>query len=115
MQERHQLWHVAMGGHQLVVDIAGMGGRVADPIEAGQFSQAAYQRAQPPFPAVGSLSVVGVHILAEQGDLAYPAMDEMARLGQNPRNRTRILRAARVGDDTEAAKLVAAFLYCQKS
>src|SRR5260370_26281627 len=115
MQERHQLRHVAMSGNQLIVDIAGMGGRVADPIEAGQFSQATYQRAQPPFPAVGSLSVVGIHVLAEQGDLAYPAMDELARLGQNPRYRARIFRAARVRYDTETAKLVAAFLHGQKS
>src|SRR5216684_7924652 len=115
MQERHQLRHIAMGGNQLIVDIAGMGGRVADPIEARQFSQAADQRAQPPFPAVGSLSVVGIHVLAEQGDLAHPTTDEMACLGQNLRYRTRIFRATRVRYDTEAAKLVAAFLHGQKS
>src|SRR5262249_13341152 len=69
---------------------------------------------QPPSPPVGSFPVIRIDVLPEKGDLAHPGTDEAARLGQDLRYRTRILRTARVGYDAEAAKLVAAFLHRQE-
>ena len=54
MQERHQLRHLAMRGDQLVIDVARMRGRVADPLEARQFGKCPDQLAEAPLAAVGT-------------------------------------------------------------
>src|SRR6266567_2348190 len=110
----HQLRHVAMSGDQLIVDISRMRGRVADPIETWQAGHPADEPAKPAGSAVRTLPVIGVYVLAEQSDLAYPRSHRATRLRQDLRDWTRVFRAARIGDDTEAAELVASFLDGEK-
>ena len=95
---------------QSIVDITRMRGRVANPVEAGQLGQPAYEFAETPISAIGTLPMIGVHVLAQESDLAHPGSDGVTRLGQDLYHRTRVLGAARVRYDAKAAKLVAPFL-----
>ncbi len=82
-----------------------MAGGVADaqqPIDPGQ---PPHQRAEAALDPV-----IGVHVLAEQGDLARAGVDKRPRLGFDIRRGTGDLRAAGVGDHAEGAELVAALL-----
>src|SRR6266404_8787582 len=114
MNVGHQLSHIAVGGDQLIVDISRMRGRVADATETGQAGELTDKSAKPAGPAVRTLPVIRVYILAEKSDLSYPRRHHATRLRQNLRDRTRVLRAARIGDDAEAAELVASFLDREK-
>src|SRR6516164_10176973 len=104
-----------MGGNQLLVNIKGMRGRVTDSIETGQFGQATNQSTQTPLSAVWTLTVIGIDVLAQEGDLARPAAHKLARLGQDLPNRTRIFCPPGIRHDAKAAEFVTAFLHRQKS
>src|SRR5690606_13715983 len=52
-----------------------------------------------------------VHILTEQRDLAYPACNKSARLGDQITKGPARLGAARIGNDAISAEFVAAFLH----
>ncbi len=54
--------------------------------------------------------MVGVHILAQQGDLARPLRHHPPRLGHDARHRARGFRPARIGHHAKGAEFVAAFL-----
>ena len=56
----------------------------------------------------------GVHILAEQGDLFRPGIDQRLRFIDNRAPGPRNLGAARIGNDAIGAEFVAAFLDGQK-
>src|SRR6266436_4459165 len=114
MNVGHQLRHVAMSGDQLIVDISRMRGRVADSTETGQAGQLADKPAKPARTAVRTLPVIRVYVLAEKSDLAYPRRHRATRLRQDLRDWTRVLRAPRIGNDAEAAELVASFLDREK-
>ena len=58
--------------------------------------------------------MIGVDVLAEQGDFAHPVAGQRTGLGEDLGDRPRILRATRIGHHTEAAKLIATFLDRQK-
>src|SRR5882724_13135997 len=114
MDVGHQLRHVAMCGDQLIVNISRMRGRVADSAETRQAGELADKSAKPAGPAVRTLPMIRVYILAEKSDLSCPRRHRATRLRQDLRDRARVLRAARIGDDAEAAELVASFLDRQK-
>jgi hypothetical protein len=59
-------------------------------------------------------AVVGVHVLAEERDLAHAAVHEVLRLVQDLGHGARDFGSARVGDDAEGAELVATFLHGQE-
>ena len=112
VQVRHELRHLAMGGDQIVVHVARMGGGVADARQALDLGQRPDQPRQRPGrpPVRARLAVIGVDVLAEQRDLDRARRHQLARLGQHRRSRPRIFGAARIGHDAEGAELVAAFL-----
>src|SRR5437764_4486423 len=78
-------------------------------------SQLADEPAKPAQFAARTFTVIRVHVLAEKRDLAHPRRRQMTRFRQDLNQWTRILRAARIGDDTEAAELIASLLDCEKS
>ena len=88
MYERHQLRHVAMRRDEPIVDVSRMRGRVANPVEAGQFGQPAYESPKTPVFAIGTLPVIRIHVLAEKCDLAHPGSDGVTRLGQDLSHRS---------------------------
>ncbi len=94
-----------MGGDQVVVHIPWVGGGVAQARQVWDFGERAQQAAQAP-----TFVVPGVDVLAEQGDLAGALPNEMEGLSQDCGSRAALLGAAGVGDNAEAAELVAAFL-----
>src|SRR6185437_2153898 len=104
MQERHQLFDVAMGLDQLVIDIARMRSGVADARETRNLGGGADQAPE----AVFSI-MVGVDVLAQQRDLARAEFDETPRLRDDGVGRPRIFRAARIRHDAEGAEFVTAF------
>jgi hypothetical protein len=57
--------------------------------------------------------VIGVHVLAQQRDLAHAALHQIARLART-RHRAADLGAAGIGHDAEGAELVAALLHGQE-
>src|SRR6516162_1846638 len=97
-----------------VVDIIGMRGRIANPVEARQFGQPADEFAETPVFPIWALAAIGIYILAQKGDLASPGFDRVTRLGQDLGHRARVFGTTRVGYDAKAAKLVASFLDCEK-
>ena len=64
--------------------------------------------------ARGPRAVIGVHVLAQKGDFPHTAIDQIARLFQDPIRRATDLGAAGIGHHAEGAELVAAFLHGQE-
>ena len=87
-----------------------MRGRVTQALQAVDFGERLDQAGQRPTRAVGAFAVIGVDVLAEQGEFAHAAFNQFARLVEQRRDRPGILHAPRVRDDTECAELVTAFL-----
>jgi hypothetical protein len=112
--ERHQLRHIAMSCDESIVNISWMGGSVANPIETGQFAEPAYEFAETPFFAIGTLPVIGIHVLAKKRDLAGSCPNSVTRLCQDLDHRARVFGATRVRHDAKAAKLIASFLNGEK-
>ena len=98
-----------MRGNQILGHVGRMAGRIADALEAIDPGQNADQ--------VGEAAAAirpGIHILAEQDDLASAALDQLTRFGNDVAPRPRDFGAARVGDDAIGAEFVAAFLHRQE-
>ena len=111
----HQRGQLAMGGDQVLVHVARMGGRIANAREAGQVGERADQPAETPFGSASrSFAVIGVHVLPQKGDLARAPLDQPSGLRDDRSGGARMLRAPCVGDDAERAELVAALLNRQE-
>ena len=67
-----------MRGDQVVVHVARMAGRVAQPVDAGDFGEPEEQPAEAPVAPVRSFAMPGVDVLAEQRDLAHAARPRAA-------------------------------------
>ena len=78
---------------QVVFHVVGMRGREPDALEIVDLGQLADQPGQAPVAPVGTFAVIGIHVLAQQGDLAHAALDQVARLGQHPVELGRVLDA----------------------
>ena len=113
VQIGHQLVTLAMRRDQIVGHVVGMRGGVADSGQPVDLAQAPDQPRQRPVAAFSG-AVIGVDVLPQQGELAHPAIHQIAGLVEHLRRRARDLGAAGVGHDTEGAKLVAAFLDSEK-
>ena len=103
-------FNAGASGFQFVVEVPWMRGRIADAIKTWQPCQTSYQLPKAPFSPVGTFAVIGVDVLAEQCDLACPAVQQAARFSHHFRHGTRVFRTAGVRDDAKAAKFVTAFL-----
>src|SRR5690606_33691741 len=68
VQVGHQLVEVTVGGNQLLVHVPGVGGGVAQALQPIDFCEPPQEASQSPLAAVGSLSVVGIDVLAQQRD-----------------------------------------------
>ena len=55
--------------------------------------------------------MIGIHVLADQRELAHASIGKPFDLGDNLFNGPRDFDATRIGHDTESAELVAAFLH----
>ncbi len=115
MQERHQLFDIAMRLDQLVVHIARMRGRVAQPLEPRQLGERANEPAEAPHCAIDAVAVIGVDVLAQERDLARARGDEPLGFGDHRRGGAREFGAARIGHDAEGAEFIAAFLHREES
>jgi hypothetical protein len=85
-----------------------------DARQAVDLGERADQPGEVPGAPVRPLAVIGVDVLAEQGDLTHPARDQCARLGDQVGERPADLGAPRIGHDAIGAEFVAAFLYGQE-
>ena len=111
VQVRHQPRQIAMRRDQARVHVARMARGVAQASDSRHLGNARQQTPQRPGTAVGSFAVIGVHVLPDQRDLAHAGIREPRDFGNDLRDRSRRLGAARIGHDTERAELVAAFLH----
>ncbi len=100
-----------MGGDQIVIHVARMGGHVADAQQARDFGKRADKAPKPPIAPVRSRAVIGIHILAEQRDLPRATGDQAARFRNHGGDGTARFRAAGIGHDAEGAELVTALLH----
>jgi hypothetical protein len=58
--------------------------------------------------------MIGIDVLAEQGQLANTLIHETTRFVDETRDGARDLRTARIGHDAERTELVATLLHCEK-
>ena len=100
-----------MGPDQVVGHVVGMARGVADPGDARDRGYGAHQVGQARRRAVRARPVIGVHVLADQGDLAHPLGHELLRLRHHRGDGARDLGAAGIGHHAEGAELVAALLH----
>ena len=98
-----------------LVDVAGVAGRIAQAHDTVDFGKTMQQPAQRPCPSVGTFAVIGVDVLADQGDLAHAVVGEPLHVVDDLCDRARYFRAARIGHHAEGAELVAAFLHGDES
>ena len=103
-----------MRGDQLIGHVVGMAGRIADAVQAGDLGQGIGQFGQGRLSPVRPLAVIGVDVLAQQGDFAHAPIRQLSRLFQHRRHRSRPFGAARIGHDAEGAELVATLLHRQE-
>ena len=109
MEERHQLFDVAVRVDQPVGHVVGVAGGVADAGEALDPVEFADQRAE-----VAAIVRPRIDVLAEQRDLARAGIDQRLRLVDQRAPRPADLGAARIGDDAIGAELVAPLLHRQE-
>ena len=79
MQMRHQRRQVAMRRDQIVVHVARMAGRVAQPLDARGFRRRAAAAGRASTARRPALAVIGVDVLAEQRHLAHAGSRPAAR------------------------------------
>src|SRR3546814_13172178 len=65
-----------MCGDQFVVHVPRMRRRVANPAQPVDLGEPAHQPPEAPGAPVRSFAMIGVHVLPEQRDIAYPPRDE---------------------------------------
>src|SRR4051812_34934833 len=107
MQIGHQHLDVAMRGNEIVIHVARMAGGVAESLQAVDPRKAADEPGETPSRTVWPFAAIGIHVLAEERDLARAVRGQAARFGLDLRNGARELGAPRIGHDAEGAKLVA--------
>ena len=110
MEIGHQLVDRPMGGDEVGRHIAGMRGRVADPVETPDAGKLFDQARQPAFRACRRHAMIGVHVLAEEGDFPRAGIDQRPHFGHHVGHRPGIFGAAGIGNDAERAEPVAALL-----
>ena len=71
MHERHQSVEIAVGIDERVLDVARMAGRVAQPDDARNFGETIQQLAERPGLPVGTVAMIGVDVLPDEGDFAH--------------------------------------------
>src|SRR3546814_7215846 len=113
--ERHQLFDIAMRGDYAVRHIIRMAGRVTDAFKADEPVQSADEAVQALRPSRFVLALPSVHILTQQGDFDYAAVDERLCLVHDRCPGAADFRPARIGHDAISAEFVAAFLNRQES
>ncbi len=111
MQEGHKLVDIPVGVYQVIVHVAGMGGRVADTLQPVDFGNGADQAAKPPDRAVRPFAVEGVDVLAKQCDFLCASLNKIMRFIKYLIDGAGIFRAACIGHNAERTELVAALLY----
>ena len=111
VQERHKLGTVAMGGDEIAIHVPRMRCRVANPPQAVDLVQPMDQFRQVSLDAVRVTSVIGIHVLTKQHDLARAVGDTLPGFLNDLIDRPGEFGTARVGDDAECAELVASLLY----
>ena len=75
-----------MGGDQVVVHVARMGGRVADAREAGDLGEPPAEFAEADRAAARVEAVIGVDVLPEQRELHHAGGDEVLGLREHLRD-----------------------------
>ena len=100
---------------QVGVHVARMTGGVTQPLDAAERGEQAEQSRQGPWLPVRPLAMIGIHVLADEGDLAHAGIGQSLDLGADFGDRTGGFRAARIRHDTKRAELVAAFLHRDES
>ena len=111
VQERHQRRQASVRLDQFVVHVARVRGGVAQAGEAGDLGQRPQQPGQAPGAALRTTAVIGVHVLAQQRDLAHALPRHQASFRQHRGRRPAGLGAARIRHHAERAELVATFLH----
>jgi hypothetical protein len=109
VQVRDQLGDAAIDVDQALRHFARVGGGVADAFDAGHVGQGLDQKGEVGGIPVVRRALVGIDVLAEQGDLAHAALRQRRNLGDHVGEGTRYLLAARIGHDAETAVFRAAF------
>ena len=99
---------------QIIAHVIGVGGGKANTLQPVHLVQRPDQLRQRPVRPIRARAVIGVHVLAQQGDFAHATLHQIARLGQDTLNRAGDLGPARIGHNAEGAELVAAFLHRQE-
>jgi hypothetical protein len=112
--DRHQLRIGPVRFDEPVIHVTGMARHVPDAREAIDPGQRCDEPAQAALTAASVRAMIGIHVLAQQGDLANTCIDKTARLADHLRHRARILGTARVGYNAEGTELVTAFLHGQE-
>jgi hypothetical protein len=107
----HQRRELAMGGDEAVIHVARMASGVAQSQNARHAREPAQQFAERGGRAVFARPVIGVDVLPDQRQLAHAGGGQPLDFRDDLRDRARHFGAARIGHDTEGAKLVAAFLH----
>ncbi|MNT89225.1 hypothetical protein D3C72_2299220 [compost metagenome] len=72
-----------MSVYQVVRHVIGVAGRVADAVQTGDRRQGIGQTRQGERLSVRPLAVIGVDVLAQQGDFAHAPIGQGAGLGQH--------------------------------
>lgn len=78
MQEWHQLFDVPVRRNQIIIHIARMGCGVTNAIKPINFGQLTQQTSKPPFTPIRRVAVIGVHILAKQGQFTRAMRNKLA-------------------------------------
>src|SRR3546814_740680 len=92
-----------------------MAGSVTDAFKADEPVQSADEAVEALRPSRFVLALPGVHILTQQGDFAYAAVDERLCLVHYRCPGAADFRPARIGHDAISAEFIAAFLHRQES
>src|SRR6185369_7734081 len=106
----HEFRIVAKSGDEILAHVARMAGGEAQALDASETGEPGEQPCQRPDLAVGSPTMIGVDVLAEQSDLAHARFGKRACLRFDLHNWTGNLSAARIRNHAEGAELVAPFL-----
>ena len=114
MQVGHELGQIPVRPDQRFVHVARVAGGVAQPLQPLDVRQKGKQIGEAGGQPRCVGPVVGVDVLAEQGDFLDPRVDKAPGLGEHLMHRPAGLGPARIGDDAERAELVAPLLHGEK-
>ena len=100
-----------MRGDQRVVHVLGVARGIANAPKPVDFRELPDQSPEAPFPAIRAETVIGVDVLAKQGDFAGARGDQPAGFRLDRGGVPRLLGAAGIGHHAERTEPVAAFLH----